>query len=202
MIEDAPPIGAHDVTVTPSSRIRFSIAITCTRADACSVFEALCEPKITSGRPSSGLSGGGGSSSITSRAAPASVPDVERGDERVGGDDGAAAGVDEVGARLHLGERAVVEEVERLGGERAVDRDEVAGGEQVGERDDGDAERRGRVGRRLRRRVGAAHDHPGRRGPDGDGAADAAEPDDAERRAAQRRARPASATSRRARRGR
>src|SRR3954468_20718836 len=58
----------------PSDRIRLSIARMWTRAEASSVFDALCEPKTSCGRLSRRSSGAGGSVSITSSAAPATWP--------------------------------------------------------------------------------------------------------------------------------
>jgi hypothetical protein len=89
-----PAVSDHRATVTPSSRVRLSIATT-------AALRRLHEPgqrvglvvraDDEVGPPEQRAAGGGGSFSIMSRAAPASVRRPVRRRGRVGGHDGAAA---------------------------------------------------------------------------------------------------------------
>ena len=75
-----------------------------------------------------------GSRSNTSSPAPAIVPVAQRLDQRGLVDDRAARRVDEVRGRLHLRRARGVDQVARLGRQRAVQRDDVGGREQLVER--------------------------------------------------------------------
>ena len=66
-----------------------------------------------------------GSCSCTSSAAPAISCDSQRRDERTLVDDRTASRVDEDRGRAHRGERALVDQVPRLRGQRAVQADDV-----------------------------------------------------------------------------
>ena len=71
-----------------------------------------------SARRAAGGRRGSGSGSVTSSAAPAISPSLQRVAQRVLVDDAAARGVDEVGGRLHARERRGVDQVARLRRER------------------------------------------------------------------------------------
>ena len=121
-----------------------------------------------------------GSSSKTSSPAAAIQPSRERPDERRLVHDGTAGGVDSDGRLLHAAQRALVDQVTRLGREQRVQAHEV-----------GLAQQRVRVGgRRVQLALDAGvgpdgvvieHAHPESRRPARHRAADAAEADDAER---------------------
>ena len=81
-------------------------------------------------RASSGSSAGGGSGSVTSSAAPAISPSLERLAAPLV-DDRPAGGVDEDRGRAHARERGGVDQVVGVGGQRAVQGDEVAALEQM-----------------------------------------------------------------------
>ena len=83
------------------------------------------------GRLRSGWSSGSGSSSKTSRPAPAIVPWRSRGHERGFVDDGAARGIDQVGGRLHLRELAGAEEPARAVAEHEMNAHDVRAREQL-----------------------------------------------------------------------
>ena len=95
------------------------------RARAVVVAEPMCGTTSRFGASSSGSSGGSGSGSVTSSAAPAELPVVQRVGERGLVDDRAARRVDEDRRRLHARERGGVDQVARGGGERHVERDDV-----------------------------------------------------------------------------
>ncbi len=83
-----------------------------------------CGVQTTFGRPNSGLSVAG-STSNTSKPAPATLPDFMRGDQ-IGLDDQAAArAIDDAHAVLHLGNGRSVDDVARLVGQRHMQRDEI-----------------------------------------------------------------------------
>src|ERR1700737_1682864 len=104
---------------------------------------------------------------------------VERLRERPGVDDLAARGVDTYGGRLHQLDLAIAEEVPRLGQERRVKRHEIRLPEEGGVVDENRTHlhRRGSADVWV---VGQAM-HPEGLGVCRDGAADSAEPNDAER---------------------
>ena len=126
--------------------------------------EPMCGTTVAPGARRSGWSGGSGSGSVTSSAAPPIWPAFV--DQRVGVDHLAARGVDEHSVGLHQGELAGADQAAGLVGQRRVERDEVGSPEQL-------------VERSLAR---VQHGHPEPLGAPADGLADAAPADHPERR--------------------
>ena len=76
-----------------------------------------------------------GSVTNTSKAAPATLPGIERGTQRLLVDQAAARAIDDAHALLHFGDGRGVDDVAGLVGERRVQRDEVGALEQFVEFD-------------------------------------------------------------------
>ena len=117
-----------------STAIALAAASSAIAVRVSSVAEPRCGISTTFSSPSrSGWTSG--SRSNTSSAAPAIDAVAQRGRERRLVDDRPARGVDEVGVVAHARERVGVDQVARLGRERAVQRDDVRALEQLGELD-------------------------------------------------------------------
>lgn len=80
------------------------------------------------------------SCSVDVEADGADLAGLQAVDDRLGVDEGAARGVDQDEAVLGAGDRLGVDEMVRLGGERAVQRDDVGAGDEVVALDIGDAD--------------------------------------------------------------
>ena len=112
----------------------------------------------------SGLAGSSGSSSKTSRAAPASRPDRRRLHQGRLVDDRAARRVDEDRGRLHPGEVPGIDQVVRLLRQQDVERHDVGLAQQLLERHQLDAQGRGCIRRHVRiTRQEAKAERPGPR---------------------------------------
>ena len=152
-----------------------SIARRSSVSDASAVRKPAWAVMVTLSMRASGWSGASGSAWKTSRPAWRNRAARQRVDQRRLVHQCAPRGIDQDGARLEAGEAVGVEKAARVVAEREMERDDVGAREQRVEID----QRHRRV--RGRRAVPGDHLHADAAADAGDLAADAAEPDDAER---------------------